>query len=260
MIENDSKQYLILLLVGAIAMVVILLVIVSFSWYFFQKKTFFEQQQLVEKNAEHELLLKNTIEQEEKERLRISRDLHDDIGGVLSAARMNLNYILSSINNPQKKELMHISDMLDQGIQKLRNISKQVSPPLLNEFGLAKAVFFYVSLIAENSAIEFKTNGSLKRFETMKELLLFRVIQEMLTNSMKYGAPNFIELKFMDNENFKEIEIIDNGTPFDLVNFNMDSTYSGNGIRNILNRLENCNASIHYSFLSGKNINRILIK
>jgi signal transduction histidine kinase len=258
--ESDSKQYLILLLVGAVAMVLILLIIVSFSWYFFQKKAFFEQNVLEERNKEHELRLKQTIEQEETERLRIARDLHDDIGGLLSTTRMHVNFISASCSEPTKNELAQVLFLLDEGISKLRNLSKQVAPPLLHEFGLVKAVDFYISLIKEHSSIEFCLSGNIERFDSIKELLLFRVIQEMLTNAIKHGRPNKVIIDFQDSMQFTSIEFKDNGVPFNYQEFDFHSEVSGSGLRNIANRLENCQAKVVYLFDEGYNVNRISVR
>lgn len=260
MLESNSKQYLILLLIGAVSMVVILLIIVSFSWYFFRKKSFFEQQELEERNRDHELRLKRTIEQEEEERIRIARDLHDDIGGLLSSARMNLNFFSINVDETQKKELNQITNLLDEGINKLRNLSKQVSPPLLSEFGLVKAVEFYISLIEDGSSTQFSVLGSMDRFDSIKELMIFRVIQEMLTNSLKHGKPNKIQIEFIDSDAFATIQLKDNGNPFNLHEQDFEGTQLGNGLRNISNRLENCQAKVAYLFDSGYNVNRIFIK
>jgi two-component system NarL family sensor kinase len=260
---HSQQQFNSIFLIGICIVVFILLIIISFSAYFFKKKQEIEKKVILNQNEQYMQLLRLSIEQEETERHRIAKDLHDDIGSLLFSAGMKLNFISKKIDDPEhSKKIDDVNTMIDESVAKIRNLSKSIAPPLLNEFGLVRACEGLSQMLFKNSSLKMNVIGSQTRIHYVREILLFRIIQEFINNSIKHGNPNFIEVEFGEKDKFLFIKITENGIPFNLKNaISKDETSSiGNGLRNIKTRLENCKAELEYSFIDGKNHNTIYYK
>jgi two-component system, NarL family, sensor kinase len=216
---HTQQEFNSIFLIGIGIVLFILLIIISFSVYFFRKKQVVEKKIIVSQNEQYMHLLNLSIEQEETERHRIAKDLHDDIGSLLFSAGMKLNFIAKNLTDAEKsKEIDEVNLMLDESIAKIRNLSKSIAPPLLNEFGLVRACEGLSKMLLKNVSLKLTINGTQSRVHYVREILLFRIIQEFVNNSLKHGNPNMIEIEFGEKDNFLFIKITDNGLPFHFKN------------------------------------------
>lgn len=259
--EQLTKNYTILLLFGLVIMVFFLLLIVVFAWLH-QRKNAKEESKLMTKQSDYQRkLLEISIQREEQERLRIAQDLHDDVGAQLAATKFYLESISDdSISEEKQRSIEQVTKLISESIQRIRDISKQVTPPLINEYGLAKAIEHYVSMQRNftNIHLTFKSVNYIKK-ENLTEIMFFRILQEIVTNSMKHGHPNRIDIRLEEDDAGISLLIEDNGKPFNIeekINFGQSSS-AGNGLKNIESRMLNCRSRLHYKHESGKN--KILI-
>jgi signal transduction histidine kinase len=191
------------------------------------------------KRREAELLLQSSLESEKKERIRIAADLHDGVSGDLNAIRNYLSVLQRGEKDEEKQELFsEIKEGIEAALENTRQVSYKLMPPLLELAGFKVALEDYFERLSTNSKIAFEIvcNTGTPDFTNEIAYELFRVVQELTTNMIKYGEVThcFVVLSSSDKEH--SIEIIDNGTPFDF--FTSLKTSKGSGLKNISSRLK----------------------
>ena len=168
----------------------------------------------------------------EAERKRISYELHDDIGQQLTNAK---NYILKE----EPKEI--IIDILDNAKKDLTNISRELRPRILEEKGIKDALIALCNTISQGTGIKSNFSFNLKdeRLDEKKELTLYRLAQESLTNITKHSKAAEFKILLWDDDNIIFLNILDNGIGIENLDL-IKSNYAGAGlgINNMLERVE----------------------
>ena len=174
------------------------------------------------------------MKSQDEERRRIARALHDTVGQYLALSKMNLD---SWLKHPDASDrgiqaLCQIADSLDKCSSETRNISYLLHPPLLDELGFASAARTYVEGFSQRSNIPVKLSMpcELKRLPAGLELVLFRVLQESLTNVLRYAhSPTVdIQIEIEDNQITLTVRDYGKGMPPELVH--QLNTGSGSGV------------------------------
>ncbi len=195
-----------------------------------QNKIFSEQMLKQEK-----LRLKAVILTQETERKRIALELHDGLGQMLSAARLNVA-ALDGKNGNSKNQYNNALILIDDSCRELRNISHDMMPALLVKSGLVSAVEELASKSGSSSlVIHIDHDGNIGRMPPETEINIFRIIQELLNNIIKYAQATEVHIQFIREDNYLSFLIEDNGKGF---NKNILATSKGNGWHNIQSRLE----------------------
>jgi PAS domain S-box-containing protein len=167
------------------------------------------------KRADTELrdFSRRLIEAQENERKQIARELHDEVGQVLTAVRINLQSLEQTCSTQQ--ELGQIGDgirVIDEALRRVRDLSFELRPSLLDDLGLAAATRWYVYRYAQRAGIkaevEIADEGSHVRLDREVETACFRILQEALTNIARhaYAKHVFVLLTTMDNQLFLTIK------------------------------------------------------
>ena len=170
------------------------------------------QRQLLNKR-----ILTAVLRTEEKARSRFSKELHDGLGPLLSSARMSLSALARDERSPEQKEIIdNTTYVIDEAIRSLREISNNLSPHVLNDFGLARGVqnFIDKSAAMHDVKIRFTTNLRSERFDTDVEVILYRVICELINNSLKHAACSAINLSLSQNGTELALDYTDDGRGF----------------------------------------------
>lgn len=195
---------------------------------------------ILEKEAEHQQkLLSATIQTQEIERQRIARDLHDEIGAMLSAVKMKVSLAKRKAKDHEVLSplLGETSELLTDSIQNVRHISHALLPPLLDKFGLGAALKSLIekSQSDEGPIIAFRTEGESRRLSEEEELGLYRVSMEIINNALKHAQAKhiFVRLEMLPDKT--ELEIKDDGVGFDFSAKKASS--SGLGLKNIESRV-----------------------
>ncbi|MDG1476296.1 MAG: response regulator [Vicingaceae bacterium] len=193
---------------------------------------------ITERSKSNQLLLERTIETQEQERERISRDLHDGLGQYLVAIKLHLASLSSSFDQKKniKDELNIVHSIMGNAITELRRICFNALPIVLQEYGLIKAIKqlqFNVSnkdFIINFNYSEYSPNPT-KSLETS----IFRIIQEFINNSIKHSGATEVNIELKTAQENTLLSIKDNG-----VGFNIDKMkyHSGHGLKNIQNRIK----------------------
>lgn len=180
------------------------------------------------------------LESEENERQRIARELHDGVGQLLSATKLNLSAVYSNTSN---LKILQSLNVLDESIKEIRNISHNLLPDVLLKYGLISAIDKFVQKINQTNQlnVQFECNGfEESSLNNTEKLMMYRIIQESVNNTIKYAHANEVMIQLSADEREISLMVQDNGKGFDIKNIN---TNSGIGFKNMQLRTE---------FLKGK--------
>ena len=195
-------------------------------------------------NIERDQILKD-IQLLEKERSRIAADLHDELGSLISAIKINLECLDTSENPENIAILEKTGNYIDTTMQKIREISNNLMPKILEQNGIIAAVTDFINMIDVKSKISIKFSHELIDESSIPEEYkphLFRIIQELLNNAVKHAKATQILIQIvLKNQNII-MTIKDNGIGFDE---NIDITkIKSDGLRNIIRRAELINGKV----------------
>jgi len=185
------------LLLGTLGMLVLAIGLVAFILFHQRKVIKYQQQLKVMEEQQQQILLNASIRWQEEERQRIAADLHDDAGPLLATARLYLNDNLVNLDIPtQLQSINNAKQIIDDTIQLIRNISHSLMPPTLKNFGLESAVNDLFQKISGSGAINAncRFHDYRERLQPQKELLLFRITQELVNNVLKHSNASFIHI------------------------------------------------------------------
>ena len=246
--ESKQKTIIIFSIIGFV-------ILFSVSIFFVYRKKKIEQQAKLdaEMAAQKEIRVRSIIETEEKERRRIAQDLHDGVGQILSAAKLNLSGLEAQINlaNPNQKDAFkNALDLIDDSVKEVRAVSHNMMPNTLIKLGLASAIKEFITKIGNvpNLKIDLEIVGLDKRIDENIETVLYRVIQEVVANIIKHAKATEISLQLIKHEKELSIIVEDNGVGFDTTKIN---TFEGIGLKNIISRIEFINGTVNFDSTIG---------
>jgi len=213
---------------------------------------------ITERKDIEKYILGKVIETEEKERRRFAADIHDDIGPLISTARLHLGFLEKTTCSPQFfKESEKIYDILDEMDSKIHFIIQNVVPHELNLNGLEVAIRDLCKTYEQNRNITIELTSNLNKFRFAKEIELhfYRIISELLNNSMKHSGATKIFLKLNLTKNMFRVWYSDNGKGYDF--HKIPDKTSGIGISNIMYRADLINGDLNFEKKAGKVIVKI---
>ena len=200
-----------------------------------------EEKQIVDLEFQRKLL-ENSMEVQEIERRRLAKDLHDEVGALLSLLKMGNTQLLKKNGEISDIEAYALNnqELIDETISIVRSISKDLVPQTLEKFGLFNAIEEFINKTEKNSKIKFifttsNFNDEI-RFSGNIELALYRIIQEITNNVLKHAAASEISLQISYYLDKLFLSFSDNGVGFDL-NEVINNPKTGLGLRNIESRL-----------------------
>jgi two-component system NarL family sensor kinase len=235
---------------GTLGMLVLAIGLVVFI-VFHQRRVIRYQMQLQKMEDEQQKILLNaSIRWQEEERQRIAADLHDDAGPLLATARLYLNENLVHQDiNTQLQSIYNAKQIIDDTIQLIRNISHSLMPPTLKNFGLESAVNDLFQKISGSGSINASSrfHDYRTRMKPEQELLVFRVIQELVNNILKHSNASFIHItqNYQDGKFFIRIHHDGRGitqNDFDKLN----KSAMGLGLKNIQSRIKVLHGGISF--------------
>jgi two-component system NarL family sensor kinase len=200
-----------------------------------------------------ELTAKAVIDTEERERRRIASDLHDGIGQMLSAAKMNMSAINNELHftgREQQHFFDRTQDIIDECCREVRTISHQMMPNVLLKNGLVSAVREFVNKIdSSRLKVNLHTHGVSERLDDTVETVLYRVIQECVNNVIKHSKADQLDIQIIRDNQEISVTVEDNGQGFDLKDVD---TEEGIGLRNIRTRVEYLKGQVHFDSSPGR--------
>ena len=201
--------------------------------------TFFKYKAKEEMRLHQQELLTIRLEIQEQTYRTISQELHDNIGQVLSLVLLNINTVDVQNTGAAREKLADSKNLLKKAIQDIRDISKTLNTDFINEIGLTNAVDQQLELLKRTGiySTQLVVEGDLYGSEPERELLIFRVVQELLNNIVRHAGANQIIVSMRYELEKLVIKVCDNGKGFDVQTQEL-SHDRGLGLRNIPNRLK----------------------
>ena len=195
-------------------------------------------------------LMTAVLRTEERQRATFSRELHDGLGPLLSSAKMSLSALnRADIDDKSCEMLQNTSAVIDEAIRSLREISNNLSPHVLNSFGLARGIKNFVdrTVALHDVKIEFSTPISNERFDSNIEVIIYRVICELINNSLKHSSCTTINISLTLNNGRIAVVYSDNGCGFSY----KESMNMGMGLSNMKSRISSLGGSLRFSSKPG---------
>ncbi len=189
----------------------------------------------------------------ERERNKLARELHDELGSILTATKMDLFWVMKKSNDlaPEIQEkIARTIKYLDQGIQFKRQIVEALHPSMLSSFGLWPAIKNLVDDSAERNdwQLNLTMSDDLPTLNNSLGLIAYRVIQETLNNASKYAKAKSITLEILANDDHIKIEIVDDGIGVDLATIDP----STHGLSGMTHRIHAIGGRIDFESSAGK--------
>lgn len=226
------------------AAVIIMLALSGFVVYFIfsnQRKRLrqqHEKQKMIE-TYEREVLT-TQIESRDQTLRDVSQEIHDNMGQLLSVARINLNILEKELaEQTQLKRIQDTNGLLGDVIRYIRMLSKGLNSDMLSTYGLRESIKFELKRIEQSAMIKclFSTEGEDFAIDAKKEIVIYRMVQEILNNILKHAAATEIKISMNYTPINFMLNIHDNGKGFDQVEaVNRNIADAGSGIRNLQKR------------------------
>ena len=225
-----------------------------------KKKKIAEQERLIESQKLENVLkdqelkeIDKILEGQEKERLKIANDLHDNLGSILATLKLNFQNLYSQKNDSENgQELFNkTNELIEEAYQKVRGMAHAKNAGVIGSEGLVPAVQNIAKKIAIPGKLKVQVIpfGMTKRFENAMEVNLFRMIQEILTNAIKHAEATEITVSLTQDEDSINIIIEDNGKGFNAKNM---TKKDGMGLNNITKKVEQLNGTFNIDSFEGK--------
>lgn len=249
---NASQLEIILTMAAA---VFIMLALSAFVVYFIlssQKRRLRLQheQQHMKETYEKEVLT-TQIESRDQTLRDISQEIHDNMGQLLSVSRINLNILEKELEtHPSVNRVRDTNQILADVIKYIRMLSKGLNTDMLASYGLRESIKFELDRIAQTALIEckFETEGEDFPIDAKKEIILYRMIQEILNNILKHAAASEIHIRMQYTSSEFLLTITDNGKGFIPENTkNLTIKDAGSGLRNLQKRAQLVGATLNIS-------------
>jgi signal transduction histidine kinase len=241
-----SDHTFLLYILGSMVLMLVFALVIVFFFNFSQKKITDSKLKVkeIELNFQRELL-ENTINTQETERDRIAKDLHDEVASKLNIIHLNLHLLKQKIpgNEDTAQLLLNISQSLKESTERTRSISYELMPPLLKKFGIQHVLNDLAEAVNNTRQIEFEMVNShlIGITEHIQMLHIYRIVQELLNNTLKYAQARRATLHFNAKENsMLEMVYSDDGIGFD-----PQAQKHGYGLSNIETRIHLLKGSLH---------------
>lgn len=224
-----------------------LLIIIWLLYRNYKQKRRFHMQELDELITRQKLGAAQAVLQgEQQERIRIARDLHDSLSGLLSGIKFSLNDIKGKLGlTPKAEEDFDRSiDMLDSAIKEIRWVAHNMMPEVLVRYGLNAALKDYIVEINKTGIININYHSmglDDKKIEETTSIAIYRIIQELINNVIKHSGATDVFLQLLRENGRLVVNVEDNGHGFDLID---TKEKEGMGWKNIRSRVEFLDALI----------------
>jgi two-component system, NarL family, sensor kinase len=246
--NNSTISFVIF--IGSLCMLVLVITLILFV-IFHQRRVIRYQLRLQQMEYEQQqILLKASIHLQEEERQRIAADLHDDAGPLLATARLYLNEnLVNQDKATQLQSIFQARQILDDTIQLVRNISHSLMPPTLKNFGLESAINDMAQKISGSGTINASSrfHDYKERLKQEKELVVYRIVQELINNILKHSNSSFIHLTQNSHGDNFLLRIHHDGRGIVQADFEkLNKSSIGLGLKNISSRLKVIGGNIFF--------------
>ncbi|SEI46065.1 Histidine kinase [Dyadobacter koreensis] len=252
----DKISESVVIVVAGTILILLLLVFLLTFFFIFQRRHLQHQTEKAQLHAKYaqEILL-SQIEVQNSTLQQIAQELHDNIGQLLSVAKINLN-ILEDIQKDTDAQpyITQTNDIIGSVISDIRSLTKSFDGDFVKDFGLEDSMIQELNRIKKTNKYftEFITEGEKYSLGYEKDIILFRIFQELLNNCLKHAVASQITLQLHYHKNSLEFQLKDNGQGFTPEQKSKSILNSGAGLRNVQRRAELIHASFAIDSAPGK--------
>ncbi|WP_035565501.1 sensor histidine kinase [Hymenobacter sp. IS2118] len=258
--KPEELDFMQLLGTGVVMMLLLVLLVVVFV-IVHQKRAHLLQAQLRQQELSYQSsMLEAMVASQESERERIAQDLHDEIGASLSAARLFITQVHYEAPTPHLQEMsQQASQILGETLQNVRSIAQNLSPALLERFGLCRAVTTLGSrLEAAGLHVELNVDEAVETLGSSAQLALYRIVQELFANVVRHAGARCLTLHLQAAAGQLRLEVTDDGCGF-VRDAPAASRAAGMGLAGIQARTKLLNGQLEISSVPGQGTRVILV-
>lgn len=246
-----TQQNIAAISIIAFFLLVIIIMALLYNRYRLKQRSLFQE----ELNRKQNELFNTVTSIQDKERKRIAQDIHDQVGSVLSAAKLQLSgleELKGQLTDDQKRKYGSAMTLMDQAAEELRNISHNLMPATLSRLGLVAALRGLFDKISEysNLTINFNAHGFEKRIEEPAEINIYPIVLELINNVVKHARATETTIQLIKYPTYINISVEDDGKGFDFEKAKANG--SGIGMRNLVSRIEYLNGKLNIDSAEGK--------
>ncbi len=230
----EQKEIQIVILVTAILFFTVFGMILFFLYVFQRKKTDYLLKQREQEQKFSEILVRSQMEIKENTLKSIAWELHDNIGQLLSLAKMELN-ILSMQNQITPEKIQNVAQLVGKTLQEIRMFSRILNQDVINSIGIKQAIQIEVDRLNRMQFLNasLKVKGTPVDIDSRDEIILFRIVQEFFSNTIKHSKAKNLNVTLQYDNNHLIISLQDDGVGFD-----KDRVKQGSGMLNMSGRAE----------------------
>ncbi len=239
--------------------IVLILIIFYFLFQNYKHKQNIKKVQLLHQSEQKLLemekkIMSSVIETEDRERKRFAMELHDGLGPLLSGTKLYVGELNYLSGKDKEKIIKEIKILIDQAIEDIRSISRNIMPDSFSENGLVKSLELFINKInpVKNIKIDFVNRLGDKIFSKGFEIIVYRIITELINNSIKHSGAKTISIEFTTIKNQFVILYKDNGKGFD-VETTLEKS-KGLGLKNIQDRIDSLGGFIKIKSSEGQGV------
>lgn len=235
MFTSEQEVYYTIILFSLFALLLIIIIVFSAIMYYNRKRKFSYEKKQIDLFYQQQLL-QTQIEIQEQTLKTISQEIHDNIGQVLSLAKLNLNTFENIESTTNQTKISDTKQLVSKAINDLRDLSRSLHGDKIAELGLQESIANELKILENTGQYKtvFYVTGSLYKLEPQKEMVLFRIVQESLNNIVKHAKAKNIKVELNYKVDAFNLSVIDDGVGFDAKA--LTSTQTGIGLKSMQNR------------------------
>jgi len=232
--EQIDQLQLIFTIITLIIFLTIGICIIVFLFFNKQKKHF--QERILMQSQFQQALLQTQIEIQEQTLKTISQEIHDNVGQVLSLAKLNLGTFETMESESNQVKINDTKQLVSKAINDLRDLSRSLHGDKIAELGLQESIASELKILQNTGQYQtaLKLTGDNYKLEPQKEMVLFRIVQESLNNAIKHAKAKNIHINLLYQQELFSLIISDDGSGFDPAV--LQSAETGIGLKSMQNR------------------------
>ncbi|MBA4196525.1 MAG: hypothetical protein C0459_03120 [Chitinophaga sp.] len=239
--EEKDSYIVYTVIVASCIFFIVALFIFFYIRLFIERKKRFAEEKINMQQAFSQMLLQSQIETQEETIAQLGKELHDNVGQLLSSTKMLLGITERAIDNPPET-LLTAEETISKAINELRNLSKSLSKEWLQQFDLIENLQAEIIRLNSSKIINIHFSHPEKLvIDKDRQMILFRILQESIQNTLKHADAKNIFIDFLFTKNSLQIVFKDDGKGFDTA-----AKANGIGIMNIKHRIKLLNGSIEW--------------
>lgn len=236
---SDKQREIFFLIIAVTCLLALLTAFMALTVIVYnkRKRKIILENEIIKKNFEQELL-RTQLEIQEQTLKTISEEIHDNIGQVLSLAKLKLNTLDFAKAEALREKTTDAKSLVSKAIQDLRDLSRSLNTDTIASLGLVRALEQELELFQKSGyTTSLQVDGSIRKLEPQRELIIFRIIQESLNNIIKHAEAKTIRVNASYQETGLQLSVEDDGKGAPVSALDMEkNSYRSLGLRNMHNR------------------------